>query len=545
MKKTNYLLILLAISMFLFLFGLGDMALTDPDETFYAQTAKEMFNAEDWITPSIFGKPQFEKPIFYYWLIMISYLIFGVGEFAARFPSAIFGLLGVLGTYFLGRRLFSPLCGFLSGLVAATCVQYIILSRACVTDMVFTVTILFCLIFFIEAWMTNKRISYVMASIMAGLAVLTKGPIGLFIPGMIIIIYIAAIRGWKKIRNIPIILSLLAFLAIAAPWYLIVGKIHGSLFVDEFFVFHNVTRFLEPEHKIGSSPFFYIPIILGGFFPWSFFLPASTIDMYKKRKVNLPFKKTGTFLALWFLVIVIFFSISRTKIITYNFPLFTVMAVVVGRFWEQFINSSDGKINKRIRRSYFLFAGTCFLVFIGMSLFVRYKYPGAFPGTILAGTGFISGIILSLIFFLKDKRTRAFFAIILAVILISFPVFEYILPWIEESESSKTISYRLKEIAKPREAIGGESDIRRGVAFYADRVKIEDVHSYDDLNNFISRRDRVWAVLKKKHYDQIKKARPEDVSMPIFTVGKKVLATNITRGMRQGTRDKDLEKEGM
>ncbi|MGB2601602.1 MAG: glycosyltransferase family 39 protein, partial [Candidatus Omnitrophota bacterium] len=190
MRESRYILILLAVTLFLFFFQLGDMALTDPDETFYAQTAKEMLNEGEWITPTIFGKPQFEKPVFYYLLIVVSYIIFGVGEFAARFPSAVFGVFGILGVYLLGRLLFTPLCGFLSGLVLATCTQYLILARGCVTDMVLTVFILYCLLLFLMGWTRKRRVYYYIASVMAAFAVLTKGPIGLFIPGLVVFLYI-------------------------------------------------------------------------------------------------------------------------------------------------------------------------------------------------------------------------------------------------------------------------------------------------------------------------------------------------------------------
>ncbi|MBU1083537.1 MAG: glycosyltransferase family 39 protein, partial [Candidatus Omnitrophica bacterium] len=151
-KDHKYLLILIAVASFLFFFKVGDMALTDPDETFYAQTAKEMLAADEWTTPLIFGQPQFEKPIFYYWLILISYKLFGVSEFSARLPSVVFGILGILGVYSLGRLMFSKLCGFISGLITATCVEYVMVSRGCVTDMVLTTAVLFCLLFFLLGW---------------------------------------------------------------------------------------------------------------------------------------------------------------------------------------------------------------------------------------------------------------------------------------------------------------------------------------------------------------------------------------------------------
>ena len=92
-------LLLLVLSGYLYFFQLDKIALTDPDETFYGQTAKEMFLKGEWLTPTLYGQPQFEKPILFYWLIEISYQMFGINEFAVRFPCALFGFLGLVGIY--------------------------------------------------------------------------------------------------------------------------------------------------------------------------------------------------------------------------------------------------------------------------------------------------------------------------------------------------------------------------------------------------------------------------------------------------------------
>ncbi|MCX5686428.1 MAG: glycosyltransferase family 39 protein, partial [Candidatus Omnitrophica bacterium] len=135
-KPRNFIPILLALGAYLFFFQLDGMALTDPDETFYAQSAKEMLARNEWITPYLYGEPQFEKPILIYWLIELSYKVFGVNEFAARLPSAIFALIGVFAIYILGGLLFNRRVGALSAVMLASSVEYVILSRACVTDMV-------------------------------------------------------------------------------------------------------------------------------------------------------------------------------------------------------------------------------------------------------------------------------------------------------------------------------------------------------------------------------------------------------------------------
>ncbi|MFH1664888.1 MAG: glycosyltransferase family 39 protein [Candidatus Omnitrophota bacterium] len=527
MRNLLFLTVLCLLGVVLYFTDLGKMALTDPDETFYAQTAKEMYNADEWVTPRIFGKPQFEKPVLYYWLVMTSYKMFGVNEFAARFPSALFGVIGVVGMYFLGRLLFTPLCGFFSALTLATCVQYAILSRACVTDMVLAVFVLLSLLFFLTSLSKGGRAGYIMASVMASLAVLTKGPIGLFIPGLVIIIYLSVSRQWGRIKKVPVFWCVLAFLAVSLPWYIAVTRIHGGTFIGEFFGFQNVTRFMKPEHRIGTSPLFYLPVIIGGFFPWSVFLPVGIWDIYRKRGGGSGVKAHGAFLLIWFLVVFVFFSVSRTKLVTYIFPLFPVMAIVAGRVWERFVSpdGGDNRLVKYMRASYTVLAVFVFAMLAGLYFFVKYEYPEAGKATLIAGGVFTGVFILSALMFSKDMRSRSFYTVALAVLLLSFPVVRYVLPVIEVSESSKAACLKVRELAAPHEAVAGESDNRRGVAFYTDRVDIPDIQNHQAQLDFFSRKDRVWGIIKRKHYDVLKKERP-DLVEPVFRAGGKVVITN-------------------
>lgn len=528
MKKNVYFIIaLVLLGSFLFLFGLGNMALTDPDETFYAETAKEMVEAKEWSTPLIFGKPQFEKPIFYYWLVMLSYIVFGIGEFAARFPSALFGIFGVIGVYLLGRAIFSPLAGFLSALILATCVQYLVLARACVTDMVLTVFILFCVLFFVKGQISQRKHYYFIAAVMAALAVLTKGPIGAFIPGVIFLSYITISGGWKNIKKIPIVWCLVIFSLVALPWYLTAMRLHGTQLVNEFFGFHNVTRFLKPEHKIGSSPFFYIPVVLGGFFPWTFFLIFGAWDMFRDKNIVSKLKASRGLLLTWFLIVFIFFSISRTKLVTYIFPLFPVMALVAGKFWEKFITKSTDKALTRKMKISFILSGVSVLAAgIAVCLVVGHKYPQVLTGTLIASGVFFAGIIVSLVLFFRGKKIGSFVSIISSVVLLSFPLLTLVMPPIGEFESSRALSYKLNELAAPGDPIAGECDHRRGIAFYTGRTDIVNVHPYSGLMTFFSRKEKVWGIVQYKHYKQMKDIKGDSVSDPLYRVGKYVLVTN-------------------
>jgi len=530
-KNTRFIVILLAVVLPLFFFGLGKMALTDPDETFYAQTAQEMLDAGEWSTPIIFGEAQFEKPILYYWLVIGSYKVFGVNEFAARFPSAVLGVIGVAGVYLLGRLFFSSRTGLFSALILATCMEYVVLSRACVTDMALMVFVLFCMLFFLGGWIKGKRHLYFFSAAMAALAVLTKGPIGLFIPVVTIGLYVLLSRQWKKIKDVPFGWCALIFLAICLPWYITAARIHGAVFINEFFGFQNITRFLKPEHRIGTSPFFYFPVVLGGFFPWSIFLPMAAWHIYKERNAASRVKAHGLFLAAWFLVVFVFFSISRTKLVTYIFPLFPVMAVVTGRFWERFVaGAEDSVLRKHMKISFTVFIAVSIVALAGICLFVGFykdqRYIQALSGTVLTGAVFAAGLVVSWMLFIRGKKSSSFYAIVLTVVLASFPLILRILPEIEKIEASKVLSLEVKKIAAPGEAIGGESDHCRGVAFYTGRTDIVDIHPFSSLKAFLSREERVWCIIQRKHYEQMVKFMPGKVSEPLFESGKYVVVTN-------------------
>lgn len=528
MGGSRYVIILLAVCLFLFLFALGNMALTEPDETFYAQTAKEMLTSGSWGTPMIFGKPQFEKPILYYLFVRLSYMAFGINEFAARFPSAVFGILGVLGIFFLGRVLFSELCAFLSGLVMAVSAEYLILSRACVTDIALTVFILYGFLFFILGWTGRRKAWYLASSAAIALAVLTKGPIGAFIPLVVIASYLTVSRQWTGVKNVPVGSSIIIFLVIALPWYAAMVQMYGNALISEFFGVHNITRFLEPEHRIGTSPFFYIPIVLGGIFPWTFFSLFGAWYMYKHDSFTSGFKAHKLFLSLWFLVVFLFFSVSRTKLVTYIFPLFPVLAIVTGRFWEVFITGKGESrtLKKFMNVSYFLLAAFSVLAVAGFYFLTRYRYPYAVTGTLISGAVFVFGVLVSLAFFMRDKRAYAFYSVIATVMVFLVFLNGAVLPAIEKVESSKTLSLKFKELADPGEPLGGEDDHRRGIAFYTDRTDVVDIHPYPDLVDFVSRDERVWCIIQRKHYNQLKEHKPDLVSEPLLQSGKKVLFTN-------------------
>jgi 4-amino-4-deoxy-L-arabinose transferase-like glycosyltransferase len=543
MKIAYLLLLLAALSSVLFFTRLGGLALTEPDETFYAQTAKEMLAADDWVTPRIFGKPQFEKPVLYYWLVMASYTAFGISEFSARFPSAVFSIFGVFGVFLLGKLLYSRLTGFLSAVVIATSIIYIVVGKACVTDTVLTVFILYTFYFFMAGWSSGKRLYYYAASASAALAVLTKGPIGLFIAGAVVLLYLAFTGEIRFIfKKVPIFKILLFFLAIALPWYVLAYWANGNIFIDEFFGFHNITRFTQPEHKIGDTPFFYLPVAIGGIFPWSVFFPFAAWCMYKKNKdapgslgeSKAAIKAPKVFLAAWFLLVLLFFSISRTKLVTYILPLFPAMALITGRFWEKAITGYEKGISagKQMKWAFGVSSLITLLGLCGLGFFLlqRFPYRDVFKGFFIGSGAFIVSILAGWYFLRQRKILAVFLSIAFSVVLVMPAITVYIFPVIEKYESRKALALKVKELAMPNEKIGAECDHRRGIAFYSDRVDIEDIDVVEKQAEFFSRKERVWGVLKMPHYNDLKERLKENSPIVVKRSGKHVLLTNIPTG---------------
>jgi len=527
-----FLFLLFGLCLYLFFFQLGGMALTDPDETFYAQTAKEMFARHEWVTPYLYGAPQFEKPILIYWLINISYRIFGVNEFAARFPSAVFALLGVFGLYHMGSLFYNKRVGLFSAAILATCVEYIILSRACVTDMALFTTMLFGAFFFFYAHMKDKPIFYIFSSVSFALAVLAKGPIAIILAGLAIIIYIFAAKRFDIPKKIPYLWCALALILVAAPWYMAIYHIHGKAFVDAFFGFHNVTRFLESEHEIGSQFYYNIPIMLGGFFPWSVFLPLGFWGLFKRAsaKVENSQRDASIFTLSWFFVIFIFFSISSTKLPTYIFPSFISLALIAAVVWDDFLTARHpAYIKKWMPFSYYALPVIIVPGAVAASLYVKSHYPVILNGVIMSAAFLSFGGALSLLAFIRKKFIAAFFFIIYLVVIFLYPMEKLIIPELEKYETSKEIAGKLNSFMKPQEPLGSESNYLAGLAFYTGKFPT-DLDKHHAMVQFLSRPDRVWCVIKEKNHRQLyevdTKPRYSKDSYMLYKIGKRAIVTN-------------------
>jgi 4-amino-4-deoxy-L-arabinose transferase-like glycosyltransferase len=327
-RLTNWL-ILLAVPAFFFLWKLAAFGLIGADEPRYAQVAREMLARHDWVTPTLGGTPWLEKPPLYYWQAMIAYRLFGVSDWAARLPSVFDAFLMVLALYWFLRR-FRPDSQLDGALVLATSVGVVGFARAASTDMPLTAT--FCIAMLAwYAWFESGNKKYLAAFYaFLALACLAKGPVAPLLAFGIIVIFGALQRSARIVFSTLWIPGILLGLVIALPWYVLV-QLQNPQFFHEFIVEHNLARFGSNLYHHPEPFWYYIPVALLGWVPWSM-LAIATLVVAFRRSRNAVADTLRTFLLIWIGVVVIFFSVSQSKLPGYVLPMIPAGAILITRF---------------------------------------------------------------------------------------------------------------------------------------------------------------------------------------------------------------------
>ena len=312
----------------LYFWGNGALAVTAPVEVNYAQTAKEMLAAGDYLSPQIYGNYWYDKPIFFYWEMIAAFSVFGVTDFAARFFPALFAAVGLVMTYAFARRLYDERTAFWAAIILGTGVLYSFLAKLILTDMSLFVFFGGTLAAFFIGYYEREQKYFYIAYACAGLAVLTKGPIGLLLPGLVILVFLALARDLSALRRMCIPTGLLVFAAVCAPWYIYMYFAHGADFVNTFLGIHNVLRATVSEHAQWDVWYFSLGIYFIGMFPWSFALPLA---LYRAWRIRPDIDVRTLFLLVWAIVVPVFFQFMATKYPTYSFPAFLPTAILTAR----------------------------------------------------------------------------------------------------------------------------------------------------------------------------------------------------------------------
>ena len=317
---------------------LGGFPLQDPDEGRYSEIAREMVESGDWVTPHLNYVSYFHKPPLLYWGTALSLAVFGETEFAARFPTALTGVLSVLFTFLLGRRMFGERAALLGAGLLATTPLFFVISQVVLIDMFLTACLTGALGCVYAAHQhPERRHAWACATALClGLGFLAKGPIIVLLAGAIAAGFLLwqrdgasalALLGWRPI---------LVFLAVVSPWLVLVS-VRNPDFLDVFFYDHHIRRFLGDVGHKEDGLFYFAPVLFFGAAPWTFLAVLTALRREGRSAwANVP-ADPSRLLFLWAGVIIVFFSLSSTKLPTYVVPAFPPLSLLLGAWLDRAI----------------------------------------------------------------------------------------------------------------------------------------------------------------------------------------------------------------
>ncbi|VXD15564.1 ArnT family glycosyltransferase [Planktothrix paucivesiculata] len=377
-----------------FFWNLGTSSLLDETEPLFAEASRQMLVTQDWITPYFNEETRFDKPPLIYWLMAISYQIVGVNEWGVRLPSALAGFMLVcLGFYTLSyyvqqtqfytikedqkpgfipslaqpnfRKIVLHPLPWMGAILIAFNPGILAWARIGVSDMLLTGCLGSGLLAFflgyakseVQEWQdlplggNASKIWYLAFYILTALAVLTKGPVGIILPILIIGSFLIYLGEWRQVlKQMGLLKGSLIFLVITIPWYILVILVNGQNYINSFFGYHNFQRFTSVVNHHSAPWYFYFIVILVGFAPFSVYLPpaiAST-KFWNRRywQHQTRIKQLQLFAVFWFGGIFIFFTLAVTKLPSYILPLIPASVLLVSLYWNNIISKSSFKKNK-------------------------------------------------------------------------------------------------------------------------------------------------------------------------------------------------------
>ena len=470
-------LLLAALSVVLTLFDLATFTLQSPDEGRYAEAAREMVETGNWLVPQFAYQERLNKPPLIYWIAAAAVRVFGPHEWAVRLVPALAAALGVLVIYLLGRSLAGPRAGTTSASVLLTTLWYVMLGRLIVTDMLLCLAICLTLAGFWWAHRSGGWRHYLLLAAGAAIGFLTKGPVALLLPGLIIGAYLTLTRQWSAVSWRRLLGCVPLFLVVVVPWFAAMQHRYPG-FLRYTFLSENLGRFAGKYHS--EEPFyFYLPILLLGLGVWALPLAFTAIQDWRELRrdgARQPEGQSRLFLWLWLFGVFGFFSLSKAKLPTYILPCFPPAALLLGLRWGEALGAERTESDVRKQRALLglvaiglvaALAGAIGYGVIGKSPDAAQRLPAA----IWAAAGFAVGIPLLLLARRSGSSRAAFTALALTGFVTCGGLLQAT-KWILSADAVAPLATAAIEQAQPEDQlILFRADKATAFFFYAGRLR--------------------------------------------------------------------------
>ena len=473
---------------YLFYFGLGSFGLVGADEPRYAQIAREMLARQDWITPTLNGLPWLEKPALYYWSAMVSYKLFGVSDWAARLPSAVFATAMVAAIYGFVRR-FQTGSQLDAALITASFAAVIGLGRGASTDMPLAATLTLGLLAW-YGWRETGRKPWLAAFyFMMALGTLAKGPVALVLAGAIIIVYAlvgecrSETRATQVIARTLWIPGVLLFVAVALPWYVAV-QIKTHRFFQVFILQHNLERFGTNLYRHQQPFWYYMPVFLLSVLPWTVCVLAAMVAALRGRggsgedalTRDPTFAKPGqmwgttergwrVFLLIWIAAPLVLFTISRSKLPGYILPSVPPCALLLAD-WIRTRRGDRGAASLAVLHS--LVCGLLLGAALLAPYFIVRIHPPAQATAIAAVAAAVIAVAMLATLRWQGLRVLRFVTLVPVVLGLAF-VLRVSAPAIDRTQSARPVALALALLdtrGAPLSAFNVTRELEYGLGFY-------------------------------------------------------------------------------
>lgn len=330
-RQLGWMIIAVAVIWFA---NLEYRILIKPDEGRYAEIPREMVLSGDWTTPRLNDLKYFEKPPLQYWATAAAYVVFGEHQWTSRLWTALTGFAGILLVWFAGSRLFGREAADFSAILIGSSMLYVLMGHINTLDMgltfFITLGILGLPLAQTQADKKQRRKWMLVAWAGLGLAVLSKGLMGLILPGTALIIYCMVQRDFSVLKRMHWLSGMAVFLLITAPWFYLVMKANPEFF-QKFFIYEHYLRFTTKVHDRYQPWHYFIPILLAGALPWTLLMLDTLARTWKSGAQASKVFSPERFLLIWAVFVYFFFSISSSKLPSYLLPMFPVLALLMGK----------------------------------------------------------------------------------------------------------------------------------------------------------------------------------------------------------------------
>jgi 4-amino-4-deoxy-L-arabinose transferase-like glycosyltransferase len=551
-----------------FFTSLGVPALWDEDEPLYATCAREMIARGDWVVPTYNGQMFAEKPALVYWSIIAGFKTFGINELGARFWSAVLAVGTVLLTYHLGRRLFREEVGLWAALAVASSLLFTVSARAATVDSALVLVSLGALYLFAAGGIAKTEKTgnppagrpwfvptswgrFVAIYACLGVAVLAKGPVGLLVPCASLGLFLMVmnrraeldaaggglsrfsrsengtvpfsawlVRVWRLCGPRNFLRSLwqmrpltgaAVVLAVALPWYVMVGVRTDGQWLADFFGIANWGAFAGSRQGHGGPIWYYMPATMIGFFPWSVLLLPSLVELVRRIRGGHPCRPAYVLAACWLGVYYVFWSICGTKLPHYVLPAFPVLALLVGSLVHDWIAQPAAADRRRFRTA----LGIVIVVGVGMAVALPIVASIYVPGEELLG---LVGAVLLIgggtAFYLAECQRRLPAAVVFAATCVLFvtAIFGVAAVRVDRHQFARPLLADVHSQCPGNPQLASFRFIRESLVYYAGEP-VTLCNSPEELRAFLDRSDCPYVMTVDEQEEAIRRLFPGELTV--------------------------------